>query len=103
MNISYDEVVNRLGYFRAKENLSMREVSLRLGYNPQFISTIENKSIELKVKTLLDFCDIVKITPQEFFYEGKEYNEADKNVLNLYNNLSLDSKQIILNLMKKLK
>lgn len=72
----------------------MRETSLKLGYNPQFMSTIENKTIELKVKTLLEFCNMLEITPQDFFY---------KNVLDLYNNLSQDSKQTILDLMKKLK
>ncbi len=101
--ITYDEIIRRLGYFRTKANLSMREASLQLGYNPQFISTIENKSVELKVKTLLDFCDMVEITPQDFFYLGDKYNKEDKNVLDLYNNLSSDSKQTILDLMKKLK
>lgn len=102
-NISYEEVINRLGYFSNKANLSMRETSLQLGRNPQFISTIENKSIELKVKTLLEFCDIAGITIQDFFYLGEHYNDADKNVLELYSNLSDDSKQTILDLMKKLK
>lgn len=101
--ITYDDVIKRIGYFRTKANLSMRETSLQLGYNPQFISTIENKSIELKVKTLLDFCDLVDITPQDFFYMGDHYNKEDKNVLDLYNNLSADGKQTILDLMKKLK
>ncbi len=101
--ITYDDVINRIGYFRTKANLSMRETSLQLGYNPQFMSTIENKSIELKVKTLLDFCNIVNITPQDFFYMGDHYNKEDKNVLDLYNNLSADGKQTILDLMKKLK
>jgi len=101
--ITYDEVIKRIGYFRTKANLSMREASLRLGYNAQFMSTIENKSIELKVKTLLDFCEMIDITPQDFFYLGEQYNKDDKNVLELYNNLSADGKQTILDLMKKLK
>ena len=101
--ITYDEVINRIGYFRNKVNLSMREASLQLGYNPQFMSTIENKTIELKVSTLLKFFDIVDITPQDFFYLGSSYNKEDKEVLNLYNNLSADGKQTILDLMKKLK
>ena len=101
--ITYDEIIKRIGYFRTKANLSMRETSMQLGYNPQFMSTIENKSIELKVKTLLDFCDVVDITPLDFFYLGEEYNKEDKNILELYNNLSSDSKQTILDLMKKLK
>ncbi|MGN0797773.1 MAG: helix-turn-helix domain-containing protein [Christensenellales bacterium] len=101
--ITYDDVINRIGYFRTKANLSLRETSARLGYNPQFMKTIENKSIELKVKTLLDFCDVVDITPQDFFYLGEHYNKDDKNVLELYNSLSADNKQTIIELMKKLK
>ena len=101
--ITYDSVIKRIGFFRTKANLSMREASLQLGYNPQFLSTIENKSIELKVKTLLDFCEIVDISPQDFFYMGDHYNKEDKNVLDLFNNLSPDGKQTILDLMKKLK
>ena len=101
--ITYDDVIQRVGYFRTKANLSLRETSTRLGYNPQFMKTIENKSIALKVKTLLDFCDVVDITPQDFFYLGEGYNKEDKEVLDLFNNLSLDGKRTILDLMKKLK
>lgn len=101
--ITYEEIINRIGFFRNKANLSLRETSLRLGYNPQFMKTIENKSIELKVKTLLDFCELVEITPQDFFYLGDQYNKEDKNLLELYHNLSSDNKQTILDLMKKLK
>ena len=101
--ITYDDIIKRIGYFRTKANLSMREASLRLGYNPQFMSTIENKSIELKVKTLLDFCDMVDITLQDFVYLGDSYNKENKDVLDLFNKLSTDRKQTILDLMKKLK
>ena len=79
--ITYDDVIKRIGYFRTKANLSMREASLQLGYNPQFMSTIENKTIELKVKTLLDFCNMLEITPQDFFYMGEHYNKEDKIVI----------------------
>ena len=102
-NLTYDEIINRIGYFRTQANLSLRETSLRLGFNPQFMSTIENKSIELKVKTLLDFCDVVGITIHDLFYLGKHYNKEDKNVLEMYNSLSDENKQMIFELMKKLK
>ena len=101
--ISYDEIIKRVGYFRTKANLSLRETSVRLGYNPQFMKTIENKTIELKVKTLLDFCEVVEITPQEFFYLGSEYNKEDKYLLELYSGLSAENKQTIIDLIKKLK
>lgn len=101
--LTYDDIIARFGYFRTKANLSMRETSLQLGYNPQFVSTIENKTVELKVKTLLDFCELVNITPQDFFFMGQKFNNDDKNVLELYGALSDDNKQLILELMRKLK
>ena len=101
--LSYNDIINRIGFFRNKANLSARETSLRLGYSEQFIKRIENKSVELKVKTLLDFCEIVDITPQDFFYLGNSYNKEDKNVLELFNNLSLENRQMIIELMKRLK
>ena len=101
--LNYDEVINRIGFFRNKANLSLRETSQRLGYNPQFMKTIENRSIELKVKTLIDFCEVVGISIEEFFYLGDTYNDNDVEVLSLYRNLSVDSKKTIIDLMKKLK
>lgn len=101
--ITYDDIINRIGYFRTKANLSMREASQQLGYNPQFISTIENKTIELKVKTLLDFCELVGITPQDFFYMGTNFNQDDKNVLDLYNRMSDENRRLVIELMQRLK
>ena len=101
--VTYDDVINRIGYFRNNANLSARETSLRLGYSEQFMKRIENKSVELKVRTLLEFCDIVDISIQDFFYLGKDYNPHDKNILELYGSLSNESKQIVVELMKKLK
>lgn len=102
-NIKYEDVIARIGFFRTKANLSLRDTSMRLGYNPQFMTTIENKSIELKVKTLLDFCDVVGISVQDFFYLGKEYNEEDKNLLEIYGNLSKENKKFAIDFIKKLK
>ena len=82
--ITYDEVINRVGFFRNKANLSARETSFRLGYGEQFIKRIENKSVELKVKTLLDFCEVVDISIQDFFYLGEGFNKEDKNLLEMY-------------------
>ena len=40
--LTYEDAIARIGYFRTKANLSLREVSARLGYNPQFMKTIDN-------------------------------------------------------------
>lgn len=101
-NLNYDDIINRIGFFRNKANLSARETSQRLGYNPQFIKTIENKSVELKVSTLLDFCDVVGITIYDFFYLGNKYNNEFKSILEDYSKLNDEQKTIISQLIKNM-
>lgn len=101
--ITYDDVIKRVGYFRTKANLSLRETSMRLGYNPQFMKTIENKSIELKVSTLIDFCEVTGISIYDFFYLGEKFSGEDKNFLELFGELSVDNKKLVIELIKKLR
>lgn len=101
--LNYDDVIFRIGYFRNLANLSARETSLRLGYSEQFMKRIENKQVELKVSTLLELFNLFGISSQDFFYLGTDYNKEDKNILELFNSLSGDKKQVVIDLMKKLK
>jgi len=103
MKTTYDEVINRLGFFRNLKKLSAREVSFRLGYTEQFLSRIENKSVEMKVSTLLDYFEAVGITAQDFFYLGKQYSEENKKLLSMFAGLSSEGQATIIDLMKKLK
>ncbi len=102
-NRLYEDILNRMGFFMDKANLSARQTSLRLGYSEQFMKRIFNKSVELKVSTFLDFLELVDITPQDFFYLGKNFNRENKNILEMFNSLSTDNQQTIIDLMKKLK
>lgn len=101
--IDYDEIIRRFSYFRNKANFSGRELSERLDYNPQFVKTIERKEVELKVSTLLNFCEIMEITPQEFFYLGDKYNKNDAELLEIISSLSFDEKEAILKVIKLMK
>lgn len=102
-NRLYEDILNRMGFFMDKANLSARQTSLRLGYSEQFMKRIFNKSVELKLSTFLDFLELVDITPQDFFYLGKNFNRENKNILEMFNSLSTDNQQTIIDLMKKLK
>ncbi len=101
--LDYDEVINRMCFFMNKANLSARATSFTLDHGEQFMKRILNKSVELKVSTLLEFCDIMNITIQDFFYLGNNYNENDKNLLDMFKQLSNENKDIIIDLMNKLK
>ena len=101
--IDYNEVVDRIGYFRNKAHMSARELSLRLGYSEQFIKRIESKQVELKVSTLLDICCILDIDIRDFFYLGIDFSKDDKNALDDFKQLSSKNKELVLELMGKLK
>ena len=45
----------------------------------------------------------MNITIQDFFYLGNNYNENDKNLLDMFKQLSNENKDIIIDLMNKLK
>ena len=101
--LSYQDILFRIGYFRNKNNLSARETSLQLGMGSAFLSRIERNMVELKVSTLLEFLDIVNITPMEFFYERPENYKVDKEVIDTILALSNENKQSILDIAKKIK
>lgn len=101
--IDYNEIIRRLGYFRNKANMSRRDASLKLGHGEQFMKRIENKDVQLRVTTLLEFLDLVEITPQEFFYLGTDFNRKDKELLEMINSLSNENKENVINIIKNLK
>lgn len=100
---NYEDIIFRLGYFRNKNNLSARETSLRLGYSASFINRIERKKVELKTSALVEFLDLIEISPVEFFYSIPEHYEQDKALLKSFNQLSNENKEIVIELIKKLK
>ncbi len=99
---TYDDVISRIGYFRNRANLSARETSFRLDKSELYVTRIENGQIALKVSTLLNLIDIFNISVQDFFYLGKDYNEEDKNILELFGRLTRENKQFAIDFLKKL-
>lgn len=61
------DIINRLGIVRNKANLSARELSLRIGMSPQYISQIENRRITLSVEKLLDILEVCDCSLEKFF------------------------------------
>lgn len=100
-NLSYKEVLNRLGYFRNKRNLSSRETSLRLDASTGHFNRIERGNIELKMRDFLDFLDIVETSPLEFFYPNPENFEQDKELIEMIMSLNKEQKQTLLDVAKK--
>lgn len=102
-NLTYKDILARLGYFRNKKNLSSREMSLRLFDSTANFNRIERGLIDLRVKTLLEFLDIVDVSLVEFFYPKPENYAKDKEFLEIISTLSEDKRQTLLDVAKKMK
>ena len=100
--MKYEDVIQRISFLRNKANLSQRKTSEMLGFCSDYMKTIENYKVNLKMKTFLDFCELIDIKPEEFFFYGKDYNDESKKLVEDFNKLSPANKQTILDLVKKL-
>lgn len=96
-------LIDRLGYARNRANLSARELSQRLGYSVAYIAKFDNGDFSMPAEVLLDAINICGMTSEEFFFHDLNKYKEDKEILDLFENLSEESKNTIKDLMKKLK
>ena len=101
INLSKKEILERIGYFRNLRKISAYKLGKELGHSKTYFYRVESGEIQLSVELLLEVLDVLKVSTSEFFCPTLK--EDDKIMLELINNLSQDSKQTILDLMKKLK
>ena len=58
------DLIQRIGYFRNKANLSARELSLRIGKHEGYINKLESKDFNLPTTMLLEIIETLEITPK---------------------------------------
>lgn len=104
-NITQDRqfLINRLGYIRNRANLSARELSQRLGFSIAYIAKFENGDFSIPAEVILDAIKICNSSPAEFFSEDISKFKDTKEVIDLYEKLSEESKRTIKDLIYKLK
>ena len=100
-NINLNEIVNRIGYFRNKHNLSARELSLRIGKHEGYINKLESKDFNLPALMLLEIIDALEISYSEFFAENYTSYNTDNQLYSLIQSLPQDKKQHIIEFLKK--
>lgn len=94
MNIK--EVIQRIGYFRNKLNLSARELSIRIGKHEGYINKLESKDFNLPTEMLLNIIEALEITPEEFFSNNYIDYQTNQDLVKLIENLPLDKKKNII-------
>lgn len=101
INLSKKEILNRIGYFRTKKNMSAYKLGMELGHSKTYFYRIESGEIQLTIDMFLDILDILEISTTEFFCPT--IKEEDKELFKAISNLSTENKQTITELVKKIK
>lgn len=94
------EIINRIGYFRTKANLSARALSLLIDKNPAYITKLEAMEFEPSMSIILDIISAVGSTPEEFFYANLADYAIDRENLNIFKSLPTEKKIALRNLLK---
>ena len=93
----------RIAYFRNRNDLSARELSLLIGKHGGYINKLESKDFNLPTSVLLKNLETLNVSCEEFFAENFMTYKTDKELASTFEKLSADNKKMILELMKNLK
>ena len=96
-------LINKVGYFRNKADLSARALSLMVGKSASYISKFEMGEINIPSELLFDIISACGVTPEEFFFENEQDYEKNKLLFQKFKKLSDENKDLIMRLMDNLK
>lgn len=95
------DIIQRIGYFRNKANLSARELSLRIGKHEGYINKLESKDFNLPTSVLLEIIECLNITPEEFFAENYATYKINIELYNLIRNLPESKRTSLIEFIKR--
>ena len=98
-----NELVQRIGYFRNKINLSARELSLRIGKSETYINQVECRNFTVSLPVLFEIIEALEITIAEFYSDKYVAYKQDKEILETLNALPAERKNSFLDLIKNTK
>jgi len=94
------EIIARIGYFRAKAKLSQKALSMDIDMNVGYINRLESKKDFLpSMEVLLKIIAACKITEEEFFYSDIQNYKEDKQILSKLKELPVDKREALLKLL----
>lgn len=100
LNLTKEEILNRIGFFRNKKNMSAYELGMRLGHTKNYFYRIESGEIQLTVELLLQALEILGVSTFEFFYPNLDSFTSDIEDLELIKSLNLEERKSIITLLK---
>lgn len=100
MNLSKQEIIDRIGYFRNKRNISAYKLGMELGHSKTYFYRIESGEIQLTIDMLLEVLEILNISTYEFFYPNLDSFEKDTKYLEAMHTLTDEEKNSLMTILK---
>lgn len=100
MNLSKAEILERIGYFRNKKNISAYKLGMELGHSKTYFYRVESGEIALTVDMLLDVLDILGVTTAQFFYPDLDKFDRDQEWLTSMATLTEEEKNSLFTILK---
>jgi len=66
-NLTYQDIIDKIGFYMNKGNISAYDLSLKLGHCENYIYKIQTGRINLSIKTFLSILEILGVSIREFF------------------------------------
>ena len=95
------EILSRIGFVRNTKKLSAREVSLRIGMSPQYVTQLESGRIVLTVEKLLQILEVCEFPVERFFSPNIVDYNVDEELKGLIESLPENKKKNIIEFIKK--
>ena len=96
-NMSYRDILYRIGYFRNLKNMSAYSLSLALGKDQSYIYKVEKGLIKISLQNFLEILTILGVSTFEFFCPDV-YQDA--NNIKLFKELNDKEVDAVLTLLK---
>lgn len=101
--MNLNEIIIRISQLRTRENLSARELSLRIGKNEAYINRLEcRKNFEPSISVINDIAIACNSSLQEFFYYDIHEYETDKKIINSLKRIDPEVKKALLKIIENL-
>lgn len=92
----------RLSELRVAKGVSARDMSLSIGQSEGYINGLENRHGLPSMGSFFNICEYLKVTPVEFFDDGKKYPVELREAIGYLQKLDREELAHITSIMKRM-
>ena len=101
-NQELNKMIEKIAKLRTDKNMSQKDLSSKIGKNPEYIHTLETKkNFAPNFETFLDILEVFNISLTQFFYERFDDYLLDEDLITIIKNLPPKKKQAIIDIFDK--